>query len=81
MELNLYEYRYRSFSIIYTFSVGQKPSTLLKNSKCLWLCRDVYNLFLDFLRFLPNDMTFTNALHIAGANDKMKIVSFYWSGG
>jgi hypothetical protein len=23
---------------------------------------------------LPNDMTFSNALHIAGANDKMNIV-------
>lgn len=45
--------------------------------------------FFLILRFLPNDMTFSNALHIAGANDKMDIVSFsgdpeekytFWSG-
>jgi hypothetical protein len=80
MELNLYEYRYRSFIIIYTFSVGQKPSTLLKTAN---VC-DYVGMFITFswfYCFLPNDMTFTNALHIAGANDKMKIVSFYWSGG
>jgi SSS family solute:Na+ symporter len=38
---------------------------------------------------LPNEMTFSNAMHIAGANDKMNIVDFsfdpetrytFWSG-
>jgi solute:Na+ symporter, SSS family len=41
------------------------------------------------LHLLPNDMTFSNALHIAGANDKMNILDFsfdpesrytFWSG-
>ena len=32
--------------------------------------------FFLILHYLPNDMTFTSALHIAGANDKMNIVDF-----
>ena len=45
--------------------------------------------FFLILHLLPNDMTFSNALHIAGANDKMNIVDFsidpetrytFWSG-
>jgi uncharacterized sodium:solute symporter family permease YidK len=32
--------------------------------------------FFLILHFLPNEMTFSNALHIAGANDKMNIVNF-----
>jgi hypothetical protein len=37
----------------------------------------VYMLITFFsLHFLPNEMTFSNALHIAGANDKMNIVNF-----
>jgi hypothetical protein len=33
-------------------------------------------LITFFSYFLPNEMTFSNALHIAGANDKMNIVNF-----
>jgi len=45
--------------------------------------------FFLILHLLPNDMTLGNALHIAGANDKMNIVDFsfdpetrytFWSG-
>jgi SSS family solute:Na+ symporter len=45
--------------------------------------------FFLILDYLPNDMTFDNALHIAGANQKMNIVNFsfdldekytFWSG-
>jgi hypothetical protein len=33
-------------------------------------------LITFFSYSLPNEMTFSNALHIAGANDKMNIVNF-----
>lgn len=45
--------------------------------------------FYLILHMLPNEMTFSNALHIAGANDKMNILDFsfdtetrytFWSG-
>ena len=45
--------------------------------------------FFLILHLLPNEMTFSNALHIAGANEKMNIVDFsfdpevrytFWSG-
>jgi Na+/proline symporter len=61
--------------IIYTFSGGTKAVNVTqKTANVCDYVGDVYNLFLDFVSY--NDMTFTNALHIAGANDKMKIVSF-----
>jgi len=49
-------------------------------------------MFITFgliLYYLPNDMSFSNAMHIAGANDKMNVVDFsfnpetrytFWSG-
>jgi hypothetical protein len=57
---------------------GTKAVNVTQNSKCSWLCRYVDHFFI--LHFLPNEMTFSNALHIAGANDKMNIVNFFhWS--
>jgi SSS family solute:Na+ symporter len=75
--------------IIYTFSGGTKAVNVTQKQQMFVIMLGMFITFFLILRFLPNDMTFTSALHIAGANDKMNIVDFsfnpeekytFWSG-
>jgi SSS family solute:Na+ symporter len=75
--------------IIYTFSGGTKAVNVTQKQQMFVIMSGMLITFFLILHYLPNDMTFTNALHIAGANDKMNIVSFstdpeekytFWSG-
>jgi SSS family solute:Na+ symporter len=75
--------------IIYTFSGGTKAVNVTQKQQMFVIMSGMFITFFLILHYLPNDMTFTNALHIAGANDKMNIVSFsidpeekytFWSG-
>jgi Na+/proline symporter len=75
--------------IIYTFSGGTKAVNVTQKQQMFVIMSGMIITFFLILHYLPNDMTFTNALHIAGANDKMNIVSFsidpeekytFWSG-
>jgi Na+/proline symporter len=62
--------------IFYTFSGGTKAVNVTQKQQMFVIMSGMFITFFLILHFLPNDMTFSNALHIAGANDKMKIVSF-----
>ena len=75
--------------IIYTFSGGTKAVNVTQKQQMFVIMSGMFITFFLILHYLPNDMTFSNALHIAGANDKMNIVSFstdpeekytFWSG-
>lgn len=75
--------------IIYTFSGGTKAVNVTQKQQMFVIMFGMFITFFLILHFLPNDMTFTSALHIAGANDKMNIVDFsfnpeqkytFWSG-
>lgn len=75
--------------IIYTFSGGTKAVNVTQKQQMFVIMSGMLITFFLILHFLPNDMTFSNALHIAGANDKMNIVNFstdpedkytFWSG-
>ena len=75
--------------IIYTFSGGTKAVNVTQKQQMFVIMFGMFITFYLILYFLPNDMTFSNALHIAGANDKMNIVDFsfdpeekytFWSG-
>jgi len=75
--------------IIYTFSGGTKAVNVTQKQQMFVIMSGMIITFFLILYYLPNDMTFTNALHIAGANDKMNIVDFsfdldekytFWSG-
>jgi len=75
--------------IIYTFSGGTKAVNVTQKQQMFVIMFGMFITFFLILYFLPNDMTFSNALHIAGANDKMNIVDFsfdpeekytFWSG-
>jgi Na+/proline symporter len=75
--------------IIYTFSGGTKAVNVTQKQQMFVIMSGMFITFFFILHYLPNDMTFTSALHIAGANDKMNIVNFsfdpeekytFWSG-
>lgn len=75
--------------IIYTFSGGTKAVNVTQKQQMFVIMLGMLITFFLILHYLPNDMTFNNALHIAGANDKMNIVDFsfnpeekytFWSG-
>jgi Na+/proline symporter len=75
--------------IIYTFSGGTKAVNVTQKYQMFVIMFGMFATFFLILYLLPNDMTFGNALHIAGANDKMNIVDFsfdpetrytFWSG-
>lgn len=62
--------------IIYTFSGGTKAVNVTQKQQMFVIMFGMFITFFLILHYLPNDMTFSNALHIAGANDKMDIVNF-----
>ena len=78
-----------SLVIIYTFSGGTKAVNVTQKHQMFVIMFGMIATFFLILHLLPNDMTLGNALHIAGANDKMNIVDFsfdpetrytFWSG-
>lgn len=75
--------------IIYTFSGGTKAVNVTQKQQMFVIMFGMFIAFFLILHYLPNDMTFSNAMHIAGANDKMNVVDFsfdpetrytFWSG-
>src|SRR6218665_134049 len=75
--------------IIYTFAGGTKAVNVTQKQQMFVIMTGMFITFFLILHLLPNDMTFSNAMHIAGANDKMNIVDFsfnpetrytFWSG-
>lgn len=75
--------------IIYTFSGGTKAVNVTQKQQMFVIMTGMFITFFLILHLLPNDMTFSNALHIAGANHKMDVVDFsfdpekrytFWSG-
>ncbi len=75
--------------IIYTFAGGTKAVNVTQKQQMFVIMSGMFITFFLILHLLPNDMTFSNALHIAGANHKMEIVDFsfdpetrytFWSG-
>lgn len=75
--------------IIYTFSGGTKAVNVTQQQQMFVIMMGMFITFGLILHYLPNDLTFSNALHLAGANNKMNIVDFsmdpearytFWSG-
>ncbi len=62
--------------IIYTFSGGTKAVNVTQKQQMYQKNTGMFITFFLILYMLPNDMTFSNAMHIAGANDKMNILDF-----
>ncbi len=75
--------------IIYTVTGGTKAVNVTQKQQMFIILVGMVITFFWILYYLPNDMSFSNAMHIAGANDKMNIVNFsldpeekytFWSG-
>ena len=75
--------------IIYTVSGGTKAVNVTQKQQMFIIMFGMILTFFLILHLLPNDMTLSNAMHIAGANDKMNILDFsfdpkekytFWSG-
>ncbi len=75
--------------IFYTFIGGTKAVNVTQKQQMFVILSGMFVTFYLILHMLPNEMTFSNALHIAGANDKMNILDFsldtetrytFWSG-
>jgi SSS family solute:Na+ symporter len=75
--------------IFYTFIGGTRAVNVTQKQQMFVIMSGMFVTFYLILHMLPNEMTFSNALHIAGANDKMNILDFsfdtetrytFWSG-
>jgi solute:Na+ symporter, SSS family len=62
--------------ILYTYTGGTKAVNVTQKQQMFVIMSGMFITFFLILHLLPNDMTFSNALHIAGANDKMNILDF-----
>ncbi|RAR72596.1 sodium:solute symporter [Flavobacterium aciduliphilum] len=75
--------------ISYTFIGGTRAVNVTHKQQMFIIMLGMALAFYLILHLLPNEMTFSNALHIAGANDKMTLLDFsfdtetrytFWSG-
>lgn len=62
--------------IIYTVSGGTKAVNVTHKQQMFVIMTGMFLAFYIILSYLPNELNFSNVLHIAGANDKMDIVNF-----
>jgi SSS family solute:Na+ symporter len=75
--------------ILYTVSGGTKAVSVTQKQQMFIIMMGMFLAFYFVLDSLPEPVTFSNALHIAGVNDKMNIIDFsfdpqsrytFWSG-
>ena len=75
--------------IIYTVSGGTKAVSVTQKQQMFIIMTGMFIAFFFILGYLPSDITFTKALKIAGASDKLNILDFnlnttsrytFWSG-
>ena len=75
--------------MIYTFSGGTKAVNVTQKQQMFIIMSGMFIAFFLIIYGLPNEISFSNALKIAGANDKMNILDFsnnpqsrytFWSG-
>ena len=75
--------------IIYTVTGGTKAVNVTQKQQMFVIISGMFITFFVILSYLPEDLTFSNALHVAGANGKMEILDFsynpetrytFWSG-
>lgn len=78
-----------SLVIIYTVSGGTKAVNVTQKQQMFIIMAGMFLAFYFILLYLPEDITFSNALKIAGASDKLNILDFsfdpnsrytFWSG-
>ncbi len=75
--------------IIYTFTGGTKAVNVTQKQQMFIIMSGMFIAFYLILSYLPEEVTFSNAMQIATVNDKMNIIDFsfdtksrytFWSG-
>lgn len=75
--------------VIYTFTGGTKAVNVTQKQQMFIIMSGMFIAFYLIISYLPEEVTFSNALQIAGVNDKMNIIDFsfdtksrytFWSG-
>ncbi len=64
--------------IIYTVSGGTKAVSVTQKQQMAVIFAGMFVAFYLILQYLPDGITFTKALEIAGASDKMQVLDFSW---
>lgn len=64
--------------IIYTVSGGTKAVSVTQKQQMAIIFTGMFIAFYLILQYLPDEITFTKALEIAGASDKMQVLDFSW---
>jgi solute:Na+ symporter, SSS family len=62
--------------IIYTVTGGTRAVNVTHKQQMFVIMAGMVITFFIILDYLPDELSFNNALHIAGANDKLKILDF-----
>jgi SSS family transporter len=74
--LNLMNFIIGLLVIIYTVSGGTRAVNVTHKQQMFVIMSGMFITFFIILSYLPEELSFNNVLHIAGANDKMNIVDF-----
>ncbi|WP_159799054.1 sodium:solute symporter [Flavobacterium sp. MK4S-17] len=62
--------------IIYTVSGGTRAVNVTHKQQMFVIMSGMFITFFLILSYLPDELSFNNVLHIAGANDKLNILDF-----
>jgi SSS family transporter len=62
--------------IIYTMAGGTRAVNITHKQQMFVIMTGMIATFFIILNYLPDELSFNNALHIAGANDKLNILDF-----
>ena len=62
--------------IIYTVSGGTRAVNVTQKQQMFVIMGGMIITFFIILSYLPDELSFNNALHIAGANDKLNVLEF-----
>lgn len=62
--------------IIYTVSGGTRAVNVTHKQQMFVIMTGMAITFIIILQYLPDELSFSNILHIAGANDKLEILDF-----
>ncbi len=65
-----------SLVIIYTVSGGTKAVNITQKQQMAVIFAGMFAAFFIIISYLPDDISFSNALRIAGANGKMDVLDF-----
>lgn len=75
-ELNYVIFSIGGLIIIYTVSGGTKAVNVTQKQQMFIIMSGMFIAFFMILSYLPDDVTFSNALELAGVNDKLNVLDF-----